>query len=296
MPDDSWGPIYEDAAQQYGLSPNLLRSVVSTESGGNPNAVSPKGAVGPAQIMPATAKALGVTDPTDPAQSIYGAAKLLRENYDRYGSPELAVLAYHGGTDPANWGPKTQDYLGKVSAAYSQYSGAPAADAAQPSPESEPAAPPPLSIKDKIEAARKAGYSDQDIAGYLQKSPTFAEKFETARAAGYKDDEIFGHLGLALKPPETAKGEPGLGSILLSGLEKGIGENVKAAKQAAELATGKPIDTTQTPEDETSRLDALKVFVAADPQVNPPRRCVHTAKAKATEFEVWRAKYREAGR
>src|SRR6185295_7432757 len=51
-------------------------------------------------------------------QSIEGVAKLLNENLNRYGSPEQAVLAYHGGTDQANWGPKTQDYLRKVSANY----------------------------------------------------------------------------------------------------------------------------------------------------------------------------------
>lgn len=69
------------------------------------------------QIIPATAQALGV-NPLDPASAIDGQARLMAENLQRYGSPEQAVLAYHGGTDQANWGPKTRDYLQKVTAAY----------------------------------------------------------------------------------------------------------------------------------------------------------------------------------
>lgn len=113
-----WDSLIASAGQKYNVDPQLIASIVKTESSGNPNAYNAEyGATGLGQQIPATAKALGI-DPKDPAQSIEGVAKLLNENLNRYGSPEQAVLAYHGGTDQANWGPKTQDYLRKVSANY----------------------------------------------------------------------------------------------------------------------------------------------------------------------------------
>lgn len=109
---------FEQAGQRYNIDPALLRAVALVESGGNQNATSPVGAQGLTQIMPDTAHSLGVQDPYDPQQAIHGTAKLLDENLRRYGSVDKAILAYHGGTDQANWGPKTQQYLQKVSAAY----------------------------------------------------------------------------------------------------------------------------------------------------------------------------------
>jgi hypothetical protein len=114
----NWDDYYRGAAEQYDIDPQLLRAIVQTESNANPSAVSSAGAVGPAQILPSTAKSLGVNDPTDPRQAIYGAAKLLDENLRRYGNVQDAVRAYHGGTDQTEWGAKTQDYLSKVTKAY----------------------------------------------------------------------------------------------------------------------------------------------------------------------------------
>lgn len=117
-----WDQLIQAAGQRYNVDPQLIAALVHVESSGNPKAYNAStGATGLGQQIPATAKALGI-DPTDPAQSIEGVAKLLNENLNRYGSPEQAVLAYHGGTDQSNWGPKTQDYLRKVTARY----GAPA--------------------------------------------------------------------------------------------------------------------------------------------------------------------------
>lgn len=113
-----WDGLIQAAGQKYNVDPKLIAALVQAESSGNPNAYNAEfGATGLGQQIPTTAKALGI-DPKDPAQSIEGVAKLLNENLTRYGSPEQAVLAYHGGTDQANWGPKTQDYLRKVSANY----------------------------------------------------------------------------------------------------------------------------------------------------------------------------------
>ena len=93
-------PVFEAAGQEWNVDPNLLRAVAGQESGGTGNpdkAVSPKGALGRMQIMPQTAQDLGIPDPTDPVQSIYGGAKYLSQQLDKYGSPELALAAYNAG-------------------------------------------------------------------------------------------------------------------------------------------------------------------------------------------------------
>lgn len=139
--------LFDQAGRQFNVDPALLQAQMKIESGGRLNAVSEKGAQGPMQIIPATQKALGVTDPTDPRQAIFGAARLMAENLDRYGNVNDAVKAYHGGTDQANWGPKTNAYAQKVAAVYGQpvAQAAPAAEdfAAQDfaSPSSAQAAP-----------------------------------------------------------------------------------------------------------------------------------------------------------
>jgi hypothetical protein len=68
--------------------------------------------------MPSTAQALGVSNPYDPQQAIPATARLLAEDMRRYGNPMQAVEAYHGGTNPQNWGPKTQAYVQKVGQAF----------------------------------------------------------------------------------------------------------------------------------------------------------------------------------
>lgn len=129
--------LFDAAGRQFNVDPALLRAQMHVESGGNPNAKSEVGAEGLMQIMPSTQKALGVTNANDPKQAIFGAAKLMAENLDRYGNVADAVRAYHGGTDKANWGPKTQAYVSKVLSGY----GAPQqAPGAAPGPQDDLAA------------------------------------------------------------------------------------------------------------------------------------------------------------
>jgi soluble lytic murein transglycosylase-like protein len=86
------------AATKYGIDPALLAGLVKQESGFNPNATSSAGAKGLTQLMPATAKSLGVTDPTDPAQALDGGAKYLKQMLDKFGGDErLALAAYNAG-------------------------------------------------------------------------------------------------------------------------------------------------------------------------------------------------------
>ncbi|MCC6484562.1 MAG: lytic transglycosylase domain-containing protein [Armatimonadetes bacterium] len=99
--DTGAGARYQDiiaeAASRYDLDPALIHAVMMCESGGRANAVSSAGAQGLMQLMPATARSLGVDNPFDPQQSIMGGARYLRSLLDRLGSADLAVAAYNAG-------------------------------------------------------------------------------------------------------------------------------------------------------------------------------------------------------
>jgi soluble lytic murein transglycosylase-like protein len=119
------------AATSNGVDPALLKGLVQQESGFDPNAHSGAGAVGLTQLMPGTAAALGVTDPTDPVQSLQAGARYLREQLDRFGGDErLALAAYNAGPGAvAKYGgvppyAETQGYVNKVLANAASYRGA----------------------------------------------------------------------------------------------------------------------------------------------------------------------------
>lgn len=87
----------QELAARYDLSPALIEALVWQESRWHANAVSPKGAKGLAQLMPSTARALGV-DPADPNGNLEGGARYLREQLDRFGGDiEKALAAYNAG-------------------------------------------------------------------------------------------------------------------------------------------------------------------------------------------------------
>ena len=89
--------LADRAADKYGLPRQLVRSVMAAESGFAPNAVSPKGAVGLMQLMPATAQILGA-DPRDPAQNVDAGARYLRDLLVKYnGGLWHALAAYNAG-------------------------------------------------------------------------------------------------------------------------------------------------------------------------------------------------------
>jgi soluble lytic murein transglycosylase-like protein len=105
-----------DAARRHGVPEDLFLKLVQQESGFNPKAVSSKGALGLAQLMPGTARLLRV-DPHDPYQNLDGGARYLKQQYRAFGNWRLALAAYnagpgavqkHGGVPPFR---ETLDYV-----------------------------------------------------------------------------------------------------------------------------------------------------------------------------------------
>lgn len=88
----------KQAAQRHSIPEDLFLRLVQQESGWNPNAKSHKGALGLAQLMPQTARRLGV-DPTDPYQNLDGGARYLAKQYRRFRSWRLALAAYNAGPE-----------------------------------------------------------------------------------------------------------------------------------------------------------------------------------------------------
>lgn len=84
-------------AAEWSVPSNIARAIIRQESGGNPKAVSKVGAAGVMQLMPATAKSLGVKDRFDPAQNIWGGMKYLAQQYKQFGDWGLALAAYNAG-------------------------------------------------------------------------------------------------------------------------------------------------------------------------------------------------------
>ena len=90
-------PLIKIAERKHKLPEGLLSALIWQESRFNPSAISPAGAAGLAQLMPATARDLGVTNRHDPHQSIDGGARYLRRMLDQFGSIPLALAAYNAG-------------------------------------------------------------------------------------------------------------------------------------------------------------------------------------------------------
>jgi soluble lytic murein transglycosylase-like protein len=121
------GDQYEDLivghATLHKIRPDLVRAVIQVESGFNPRAVSPKGALGLMQLMPATARQLQVRNAFDPEENIRGGVAYLRQLLDRYeGNEQLALAAYNAGPGAVDRHgqavppyPETQHYVSKIS-------------------------------------------------------------------------------------------------------------------------------------------------------------------------------------
>ena len=133
IPDVARGRYAEEiseAANHYGVDPNLVQSVIRVESAFNPWAVSRKGARGLMQLMPQTASSLGVRDSFNPGQNIGGGVRHLRNLIDRYGGNLLlALAAYNAGAQAVDWYrgippyAETQLYVRRILSLYGAGSG-----------------------------------------------------------------------------------------------------------------------------------------------------------------------------
>ena len=124
LPDSIYGAA-ESIAVQHGLPPKLIRSIIRAESNGNPDAVSPKGAMGLMQLMPETAKEHKVSDPFDPAANIRGGVRYLKALLQEFsGSVPLALAAYNAGPGAVRKYqgippyPETQTFVNRVMERY----------------------------------------------------------------------------------------------------------------------------------------------------------------------------------
>ena len=123
VPRIQYDPIIRRIAFKYDVDPELVHSIIRAESNYNSQAVSPKGAIGLMQLMPDTAKQLGVSDPYDPIENIEAGVKLLKDLMDTYGQKEELVLAaYNAGTEAVKKHkgippfPETIQYIKRVKA------------------------------------------------------------------------------------------------------------------------------------------------------------------------------------
>ncbi len=129
--NNDYDEIINSTATRYNLTPALLHAVIKTESNYNPNATSPKGAVGLMQLMPDTATRYGVSDRTNASENIDGGARYLRDlmrmfNNDTrlalagYNAGENAVIKYNYDIPPY---PETQAYVNRVLSLFQAWEG-----------------------------------------------------------------------------------------------------------------------------------------------------------------------------
>lgn len=175
--------LVRQTAQKYGVDPNLAQAVMFQESNSNPNAVSPKGASGLMQLMPDTAKELGV-DPRDPIQNIDGGVRYLKKQIDAYGVPG-GLAAYNAGAGRLqqsgynfnNLPAETRDYVPNIMNRAALIAQGGGRMSETPSYDMNAY----MSAFDKAKAA-KDDAAVQEIGAGLQKQ--FSSALERAKAAG----------------------------------------------------------------------------------------------------------------
>lgn len=298
------------SAQRQGVDPQLATNIAHTESRFRSDVTSPAGAVGPMQLMPATAKSLGV-DPNDVDQNIDGGVKYLKQLSDKYnGDPRLIAAAYnagphavdtHGGVPPY---PETQDYVKKVTgglkaetppdSAFEAAQGAPSTSAT-PVGTSSPEVPP----DDAFEVANnKSKTSNPQSLGY-QKA------YKAASAALKQSQNATSPLGGAFTNAFAAGTLPVLGGVSQAlgtgianflhnnfGVGNALGYNMGEAYNAGRQATSNQLNTNanqhpvQNIVGETAGFLASPVTKAAGAIAAPVRALLPEAGALATAGRV----------
>ncbi|HSR10638.1 MAG TPA: lytic transglycosylase domain-containing protein [Thermodesulfobacteriota bacterium] len=168
-PADSLSQAAEEIAGKHGVPPQLVKSIIRAESNGNSRAVSPKGAMGLMQLMPGTARELGVSDPFDPMANIRGGVQYLGNLLSEFsGDVTLALAAYnagpasvrkYGGVPPYS---ETRNFVQKVQEGYRQEEHTPNSRMGESHREK--------GITEKIPAQIRIAASPRALAAFLQKS------------------------------------------------------------------------------------------------------------------------------
>jgi soluble lytic murein transglycosylase-like protein len=128
-PVRSYDDLIRLASRRHGVPAALVKAVIHAESAFNPRAVSPKGAMGLMQLMPATAQEMGVAKPFRASQNVHGGTRYLRSLHDRYGSWTHTLAAYNAGpsaVDHYRGVPpyaETRQYVKRVLSYYRRYHG-----------------------------------------------------------------------------------------------------------------------------------------------------------------------------
>jgi soluble lytic murein transglycosylase-like protein len=163
-PDSETAAVIDETAKDLNVSPELVHSVIQVESNYNPYAVSPKGAQGLMQLMPATARQYGVTNSFDARQNIEAGVRYLKFLQDTFKDDRLAIAAYNAGQGAvAKYGgvppyPETVNYVAKVGKKYteakraSEKSKVEAKTKEQPNPASKDGAEEPRHITGYLDA------------------------------------------------------------------------------------------------------------------------------------------------
>jgi soluble lytic murein transglycosylase-like protein len=117
-------PLVSAAERRHGLPPGLLEALVEVESGGRVHSISGTGAMGPGQLLPSTARLLGVGDPFDSEVGVDGSARYLAEQLGRFRSVRLAIAAYNAGpgvvAGGSAWPEETRAYVEQVTERYAR--------------------------------------------------------------------------------------------------------------------------------------------------------------------------------
>jgi len=128
MPLNAYYPLIRLAASKYKVNPNLIKAVIMQESGGDPEAISPCGAIGLMQLMPGTARDMGIKHPRNPKENIMGGTRYLSLMLKMFnGNIALGLAAYNAGPGSVNkYGGippyrETQDYVFKIMSLFENF-------------------------------------------------------------------------------------------------------------------------------------------------------------------------------
>jgi len=194
---DPLAEVYQEAGRAWNVDPDLLRAVAKGESGRQGSAATSEvGAIGRMQLMPDTARSLGVTNPRDDVQSIFGGAKLLASHLDdAKDDVPTALRTYFAGPDRSKWGPKTAAYPAYILSHYRKTDASPDAAAAAPDDAELPVPPiPPDTVPPPPGAPAT-----------MATSPRSAAKTTAAAHDGMSDEELLQALtGGAPAPAASA--------------------------------------------------------------------------------------------